>query len=290
MKTLTAEAVRRAEDYILRSARVLERRRFDFLFGTGDGASVATALLPYRNEDGGFGHALEPDGRGPGSQPASVLFALSTLDEAGELGLVSGICDYLQAISAPDGGLPFVHPNIRDFPRAPWWQIPEVYEGSMFPTGCIAGLLHKNKVDHPWLAPATEFCWRVIDGLAGTNPYEAFGCIRFLDHVPDRDRAEAAVARLGKLVRDGQHVSVVGKDGEQHYPYDYAPTPESLARQWFTDEEIESTVDFLVESQQDDGSWMLNWTVWNPVIVYEWGGSITINALNTLRAYGRLGQ
>jgi hypothetical protein len=244
------------------------------------------ALGPYRNEDGGFGQALEPDGRGPGSQPSAVQAAFVFLDEVGALGgeLVRSTCDYLKAISAEDGGLPFVHPNIANYPRAPWWQIPERYKGSLIPTGNIAGLLHKNKVEHPWLAPATEYCWRTIESLTETNTYETIGAVTLLDNVPDRTRAEAAAARLGKIVR-AQHVGAASD--ESYAPWDFAPGPESLARQWFSEAEIESSLDALVESQQDDGSWPVRWPAWAPVTAFEWGGWVTIEALKVLVRYGR---
>jgi hypothetical protein len=291
MKRLSTEDVHLAENYILHAARVLERHRFACLFGTGSAAAVEASLAAYRNPDGGFGHALEPDGRGPGSQPVAVLAALSMVDEVGAFGgdLVAGAVDYLASASAPDGGQVFVHPNIRDFPRAPWWQIPERYVGSVYPTGSIVGLLHKNKVAHPWVEAGTAFCWQAIDALTETNPYEVFGCVRFLDHVPDRDRAEATAARLGKLVRDGGHVSLSASDtGDVYRPHDFAPTPESVARQWFSDAELEASLDWLVGSQQDDGSWPVNWLIWTPITAFEWGGWVTIEALKTLTAYGRV--
>ena len=49
----------------------------------GPAEAVVEALRGYRNSDGGFGHGLEPDLRGPGSQPAPTLYALEILDEAG---------------------------------------------------------------------------------------------------------------------------------------------------------------------------------------------------------------
>lgn len=299
MKKLTEQAFRGAARYIILNARVLERRRFDYLFGSGRGEDVVTALLPYRNPDGGFGNALEPDGRGPGSQPVTVHAALSILDEIGAVGgdLVTGVCDYLASISAPDGGIPLVHPNLRDYPRPPWWEIPDKYEGSLLSTALVLGLLYKNKVAHPWLAPATEFCWRKIDELSGTHPYEAIACVSFLDHVPDRGRAEAAAARIGQAIRARGYVALPGSKesvpdgyapGETHFPHDYATTPESLARQWFSDEEFEAGLDALVDSQRDDGSWPVRWRIWTPVIAFEWGGWLTIEALKILRRYGRL--
>jgi len=287
MNKLSGKAMDRAEKYILLNARVIERHRFACLFRGGDPARVVAALGPYHNDDGGFGQALEPDGRGPGSQPPAVQAAFNFLDEAGMLGgeLVRSTCDYLVSISAEDGGLPFVHPNIAEYPRAPWWQILERYEGSLVSTGVIVGLLHKNKVEHPWLGPATEYCWRTIENLTETNTYETIGAVTFLDHVPDRTRAEAAAARLGEIVRAQPKGAA---SDETYYPWDYAVRPESLARQWFSDDEIESSVDDLVASQQDDGSWPVRWPAWTPVTAYEWGGWVTIEALKVLVSYGRV--
>jgi len=287
----------RATDHVLRNARVLERRRFEFLFGSGDADAVLTALRPYRNPDGGFGHALEPDCRAPGSQPVTTLNALAFLDEAGAMhgDLAGGVLDYLVSVTAPDGGLPFVHPSARDYPRAPWWQVPDTYEGSLVPTANILGLLHKNKVEHPWVAAADAFCWRRMDAITETHPYEALACLALLDHHPDRDRATALAARLGDLVRAGGLVRLTGDEptpdgyaeGELQHPHDYATRPDSLARRWFTDAELDASLDALEAAQDEDGGWPVPWQHWTPAIVHEWRPWLTIDALLTLRAYGR---
>ncbi len=62
-----------ARQFIWRAARVIDQRRFDFLFDGGSADHVLDALRAYRNADGGFGHGLEPDIRGPESQPIQVL-------------------------------------------------------------------------------------------------------------------------------------------------------------------------------------------------------------------------
>ena len=74
---------RAAEDFIWRAARLLDRHRYALLFADGSAEPVLDALRGYRNADGGFGHALEPDLRCPGSQPAPTLHALDVLNEAG---------------------------------------------------------------------------------------------------------------------------------------------------------------------------------------------------------------
>ena len=76
--------------------------------------------------------------------------------------------------------------------------------------------------------------------------------------------------------------------GEVHTPLQFAPRPESLARQLFADEIIDTHLDALVAAQEQDGGWPINWQVWTPITGLEWRGWATIEALKTLQAYGRL--
>ena len=75
-----------AAAFIAANARVLDRRRFQRMFGDGAAWLVRDAVAAYRNGDGGFGHALEPDCRAPGSQPLAVEMALRIMDELGRVG------------------------------------------------------------------------------------------------------------------------------------------------------------------------------------------------------------
>ena len=47
-------------------------------------------------------------------------------------------------------------------------------------------------------------------------------------------------------------------------------------------------LDDLVAGQQDDGGWTFSWSAWNPAAAWEWRGVVTVQALRTLAAYGRL--
>jgi hypothetical protein len=113
---VTTPDVDAAARFLAANARVLDRRRFERLFSGGDARPVRDAVAAFRNSDGGFGHALEPDGRTPASQPAAVAMALGTLDESeawdeelrsGETGIDGERCDVvfaeLEEIPADDG-------------------------------------------------------------------------------------------------------------------------------------------------------------------------------------------
>ncbi|CAA9326791.1 MAG: FIG01124587: hypothetical protein [uncultured Gemmatimonadaceae bacterium] len=292
-----------AQTFVWLHARLIDRHRYHYHFERGGPGPVLAALRPYQNADGGFGHALEPDARGAESQPLPTYTALSILDEigAGRDPLVARAVGYLAAVTAPDGGVPIALPGLRRDLQAPWLQ-PRTGApaGGLLPTAGIAGVLHKHRVAHPWLAPATDFCWRAIAALERTHPYEVEAALRFLEHAPERRRAERAAERLGCLVREQRlvlpdpdaraedHTAPGYGPGEVHTPLDYAPTPTGLARRWFSDAALARDLDALERGQGADGGWRFTWREWNAATTLAWRGVVTIRALTLLRAYGRL--
>jgi hypothetical protein len=279
-----------AVHFLAGHARVLDRRRFERRFEGGDAEPVRAAVAAYRNDDGGFGHALEPDGRGPGSQPAAVEMAMRTLHEADAWDdeLAQGALDWLERTAPAEGGAVFVAPGIEDWPHAPWWVPEEGLPPSLISTGLIAGTLHARDVEHPWLSRAGELLWTLIDDLDEAGAYDMRGVLAFLDHVPDRERAAAAFERVGKLLLEHGVVELDPEaEGEVHGPLDFAPRPDSLARRLFDDGTIEAHLDHLAGGQQEDGGWTFNWPAWSPAAELDWRGSLTVDALAVLAANGR---
>jgi hypothetical protein len=288
----TTPDLSKATDFIWRTARLLDRYRFAFLFLGGSREAVLKTLRSYQNTDGGYGHALEPDLRGPASQPVPTWSALCILDEINAFDdpMVQQICDYLMTITTPEGGVPFVLPSAQAYPRAPWWQSEEPPVAALNPTAALAGLLYKHQITHPWLTAATAYCWRQIAALETTSPYEVRAVLPFLEYVPERARAEQAFAHIGPKIPQQKLVALDPAESgdETHTPLNFAPRPDSLARRLFTDAVIEAHLDALIAAQQEDGGWPINWLAWTPAAELEWRGNITIEALVTLRAYGRL--
>ncbi|MEV4944654.1 hypothetical protein [Streptomyces sp. NPDC053755] len=291
----------RAEHFIWLTARVLEQRRFAYHFLRAGAEPVEAALSAYLNEDGGYGHALEPDLRGPVSQPLHTGHALRVLDSIGRCGglRIERICRYLTEVSTHDGALPAVLPSQRAYPHAPFVPVVDAPPSDLLSTGPVVGLLHRNQVWHAWLFRATEFCWAAVESLEKSHPYEIQAAVAFLDGAPDRSRAQAAGDRLGRLVRE-QRLAVLDPDrldefpvapgyapGEHHFPYDYARVPDSLARRWFTEEEMARSLDHLAAAQGEDGGWPVTWRQWAPGTALEARPVVTIEALRTLRAHGR---
>lgn len=184
----------RAERFVWLTARVLEQRLFEYHFLGGGADPVETALAAYRNDDDGFGHALEPDLRGPVSQPLHTAHALKVLDLIGRCDgrQVERICRYLTKISTPEGALPALHPSLRGYPAAPWIPVVDNPPSALLATGPVVGVLHRNEVWHAWLFRATDYCWAAVESMEETHPYEVEAAVAFLDGAPDRPRAAAA--------------------------------------------------------------------------------------------------
>jgi hypothetical protein len=286
--------VSKAKEFLQKNARLLERLRYSFIFEEGPKEPVLAALDAYQNEDGGYGNALEPDLRGPESQPIPVWTALGLLDELHSVGgvRIRRILGYLEKIEPKGGGVPFVLPTANQSPHAPWWNSKaRKPPASINPTAGIAALLYKNKVTGAWLTRADRWCWKYIEQMQDVNPYELRVTLAFLDHAPDRAKAARHLARLRpKILAKGVVELDVDSKAEVFRPFDYAPDPDSLSRQVFSEIDMDRQLDGLERAQAPDGGWTINFPIWTPITEFEWRGVQTVEMLKILQANGRLGR
>lgn len=279
----------RAQDFIWRNARLLERQLFAYVFAQGPKEPVLAALRAYQNDDGGFGNALEPDKRCPASQPVDVEMALRVLDEVDGFDdpMVARSCDWLGTIIKPDGALPWALPSANAYPHAEWWEVAEDPPSSLTLTAGIAALLLKHGIQPRWLERAIGYLWREIETTDARDFDTLIRVIGFLEHVPDRTRAGEA---LQKVLDHVAEPGVVALDpdagGYVHKPLDWAPTPQSTCRPLFSDDVIATHLQALAARQQPDGGWPIWWETISPAVELEWRGRVTIEALRTLQAYG----
>jgi hypothetical protein len=265
-----------ARAFLAARARVLDRRRFERLFEGGPADAVRAAVAAYANPDGGFGHALEPDGRAPGSQPAAVMLALGTLHgaDAWDDGMACAACDWLTSVEPDGGGVPFVLPSIETWPAAPWWQVQPGLPASLTTTGPVAAALLARAVDHPWVDRAVAWLWDAAADAEGE--YDLRGAVAFLGEAPDRERAATLLRALAP------RLAAAGLG-----PLAVAPLPGQAGRVLFDDAQVAAALDDLAAGQRPDGGWDFAWPAWSPAATAAWRGSLTVDALAVLRANGR---
>lgn len=277
-----------AEQYLLANARLLDRHRAAVILHGGPVEPVLTALGAYRNPDGGFGHALEPDVRAPGSEPSATLHALRVLAEIGKLDdpVVSDAASWISSIAEDDGGVPFVMPSAMASPHAPFVS---PGGGGSFLTYALVGVLMEGGCDVPWLGHATDWCWADLEGPEELHAYQLLCALAFLDSASDEERAIDAIEGLrSHLGRDGSVAVSGGTEHERLTPLTLSPRPDRRSRRLFTTEQIEGDLNRLESEQQNDGGWTFDWLAWSEGQAVESRGAETIRALTTLRWHGRL--
>jgi hypothetical protein len=291
-----------AAEFMQTHGRLIDRRRFDFLFGDGDADAALAALSGHANADGGFGWALEPDLRGASSQPAGALHAFEVLEEIAPATspLAARLCDWLDSASLADGGLPFALPG-AGAGSAPFWVAADPSRSSLHITGAVCGIAHRVAdhdpavAAHAWLRRATDYCLKEIQALerpAGTTggAIEFQYVLQFLDALCD-ENADAAreLDRLGASIPASGSMAVKGGlEDEKLTPLDFAPLPDRPLRRLFEPELVARDLDRVEAEQHDDGGWDVDFRSYSPAGALEWRGYATVRALTILRANDRL--
>jgi hypothetical protein len=284
-----------AEAFMAAHARVLDRRRFRLLTGQADPGTVLAALDAYRNPDGGYGWGLEPDLRSPESQPGPALHAFEVLEEIAPATTSQAValCDWLASVSLPDGGLPFALPVTNAAGCAPFWAQADPTVSSLQITAVVAATAHRVAAHdpavaaHPWLAQATRYCLAAIQAVRDMPPaIELAFAIQLLDAAYDTHPEEAAalLERLRAYIPASGLVHVQeGLEDEMMRPLDFAPTPDRPVRALFAPEAIAAELQRLVDQQQDDGGWTVDFASYSPAAALEWRGYRTVRAVSVLQ-------
>jgi hypothetical protein len=286
-----------AQDFIWRSARLIDRHLFAYLFSEGPKAPVVAALKAYQNPDGGFGNALEPDKRTPASQPIDAEEALKYLYAVDMLGdpavhaeILRPLCDWLQTIAHSEGGVPFILPSANSYPHTPWMGADDNPPAALNPTASITGYLLKSGLRHSWIERAEIYCWQGIEKSADHGYHTVMPEAVFLQNASDHPRA---VPLLNRLIEEVRQPGVVELDpnagGYVHPPLHWASLPSSPFRSIFTHATLQLHLAALVNAQRPDGGWPISWDAVSPAAEAEWRGKLTVDTLATLRAYQQEG-
>jgi hypothetical protein len=287
-----------ASAFMATHARLLDRRRLDLALGNGRPGEALSALAAYRNADGGYGSALEPDLRSASSQPVGALHAFEVFEEIGPATSphATELCDWLASITLADGGLPFALPIADAAGCAPFWTQADPSTSSLHLTAAVAGIAqrvarHDQGVrEHPWLARATGYCLRQIAALDKPgHALELLYALQFLDAVQEaRPDTADELRRLGGFLPASGTMGVEGGLADEAVrPLDFSPRPGRPLRELFAAEVVAVELDRLAGAQQDDGGWTVDFASYSPAGALEWRGYATVRAVTILQAHQR---
>ncbi|WP_043931330.1 hypothetical protein [Bacillus sp. EB01] len=312
MSKVQESKLQQAREYIATQGRDLELARFDFLFQNGSREEVIEQLKHYQNEDGGFGHGIEPDFWLPASSAIGTWTAGQILFEIGadrDEPVVSRMLDYLVKTADTDTGMwETVQPANNEYPHAPWWHWQErAQDNWMFNPGAelAAFLVHWSEAGSEaaqtgwdsiekavsYLMEQSEMDWHEINNFLQMikilSPQEQEFNLKLpfsLNSVTEKvlSLAEQAVDR---------NVSEWGK-GYKPLPLDFIDTPESpLCERFGT--LVEQNLSHYLEAMDEDGVWDITWS-WGmypeeaETAKRHWKGILAVRRYKLFKAFGYL--
>lgn len=291
-------------------ARSLDRALFEHRFEAAPVDRVVEELLDYQNPDGGFGHALEPDVRTPGSSALATGIALDILKEVGRASrspVVTRAVEFLlDTFDAETRVWRVVPEDTNDYPHAPWWHDEEGSLAQTFddfaviPRAQLVALLHHygGIVPDEWLERLTE---NTVTAVQTLDEAAFAGGGDTLRYALDLFEADALPVRFkNRLMPRLQDLTdrIVCRDPGEWSQYCATPlkvalSPDSAVADMLQ-HDLQRNLDFVIDEQSQDGAWEPTWT-WGDVYPaaweqarQEWRSELTLRTLTTLRAFGRI--
>jgi len=305
MKQLTQAAFQRAKNFIMEQGRALDQRRFEFHFENGSADAVLAALSPYQNDDGGFGHSLEPDIRTPASSAIVTTIGFQILREiqapVSHIVVQKGIQYFIDTYDESQQVWHIVPPEVDAAPHAPWWNYESTTESFgrflVNPRAEIVGYLHEfsDGVPTQLLKTLTVAVLEHLDSLPDEMEMHDVLCFVRLAETEVLSNRDQVWAKLARAAAQGVARNVEQLTGYVLKPLWVVPSPESPLAAELKDK-VEVNLDFEIGQQGEDGSWSPNFSwddqypeAWQ-IAKKEWQSRITVDTLKTLKDFSRIGQ
>ncbi|HHH75772.1 MAG TPA: hypothetical protein ENL03_01950 [Phycisphaerae bacterium] len=304
MKTLLAKSYKLAREFVKTKARAVDRALFDYTFENAPPDAVWDSLSHFSNQDGGFGHGMEPDCRLPASSALGTITAFPYLIQTNAPAnhpLVRGGIQYLlDTYDRSLKGWRMLPSEVNNHPRAGWWNYDSktadsaVVEHWSNPSACAVANLYRYKelVPVDLMQEVLEKALSVFEAKRKT--------IEGHDYLPFIELAEALHEPITASVWSGlkkqAHAAIV-TDPTQWTGYGIRPlwavTNPACPLMDILEESVKAHLDFEIARQQADGSWHPFWSwgqfdeEWEEAKV-EWQGQLTVKLLRSFKAFGRI--
>jgi hypothetical protein len=295
--TFNKEAYEKARAFMMSEARPLERAMFEYEFENGSARRVLEELKTFQNEDGGFGHGLEPDVRCSESSALATTIAFQTLSELNETDsdLVDKALNYLErTYQSEQKGWEIIPQAAEESPRAFWWEYGAFNDHWGNPNAEIAGYLidYRTKLPDEWVNTVVDEAIRYLQETSDLAEMHEMLCyIRLADRLT-KVQYQQVESKLDQFISNCVAANPEAREGYCAVPLQVMQSPNSRYYERFATY-IPSDLDTLIEQQGEDGAWAPNWAwgrfeeQWQQAKT-EWKGVITLNNLRVLRSFERL--
>jgi len=310
MKRLSRAAFNNAKSFLKIQAEDIDRAMFEYFFENKPIDEVVNILLAYQNDDGGFG-TLDYDIDCPCSclkhteSACRYIFALNDIPASHEMiqKLVAYIVKNYNTVSGEWDNLTVS--AINDYPHAPWWTheesvpfIPKNREELISnynpnTNSTLAGICVKysSLVPKEVLDSVVNIAIEKIKSGYEFGQYGMMSDVYFVNALNDTALKNVL---LKTLMGNKNLISLLDKNWGTENAYKLCNWIDSPNHPYYLmyEDDVQNNFEFLIESQESDGSWAPNWS-WGEAAVWERvntriKGLLTYKFLWTLKKFDRI--
>lgn len=312
MKKLTQAQFRKAVNFLKTQAQDIDYAMYEFFFESKPLDEVVDILASYQNEDGGFG-MLDYDIECPISCLKSTesacryIFALESI--SAEHPMIRKLIPYVvgnynRATGEWDN---LTVKEINDYPNAPWWHhedrekfIPKdrtelIKNYDPNTNSALAGLLIKysSLVPKQLLDDIMSIVIDKINSGYAFGQYSMNSDIYFINALNNEPLKNSL---LHTLMGDGHLISLLDENWGTENAHKLCHWIDSPGHPYYPmyKDAVNMNFDFLINTQEEDGSWSPNWSWGEPDV---WArvnkrlkGVLTMTFLCTLKRFDRIEQ
>lgn len=289
MKKLSKEQFNKTVEFLKIEAQDIDKAMFEYFFESKPIDEVINILASYQNEDGGFGK-LDYDFEYPYSclkhteSACRHIFALENISAEHPMiqKLIPYIIDNYNSISGEWDNLTVY--AVNDYPHAPWWGYGETekfipksradlidhYDPNT--NSALAGILVKyhSLVPKEMLDLVMGVVIEKINSGYEFGQYGMMSDVYFVNALNDENLKNNL---LKILMGGGKLITLLDENWGTENAYKLCHWIDSPNHPYYTmyKDDVQNNFNFLIKSQEDDGSWSPNWSwgepkVWDRVI------------------------
>lgn len=287
--------------WLYRSGRPLDLARYEYLFLNKSKDTLIAALKSYQNDDGGFGHGLEPDSQNPFSSPIQTWTALGIIEELkldNSHEIVKNVLDYLLNKAPKTNDLFYATvPTNNSYPHAPWWHYSD--ESAIWrynPTASIVGFIYKHALDKATKKNAENLIIKAIEDFLenpSNNMHELRSFLDMANYIEDFKEFAHSDHFIKVLLKQIDYN--LEKNSDLWFktycvrPLQFFDVPGGYGFDQF-EELARKEANMILSQRNPEGIWDITWN-WEQypeaftIAKRDWQSSLIIEYLKILKAY-----
>ncbi|BBM87159.1 hypothetical protein [Candidatus Uabimicrobium amorphum] len=288
--------IQKIENYIEVNARKLDLMLYHYFFKGGTTSAVIQELKNYQNEDGGFGHGLEPDVQAKESSVLATSIAFQYLTAAkvsrDEIMVKKGLKYLADNYNKEKQAWFNLTKPCMDSPRAPWWNYEKQFDSEQWgnPTAEILGYFIMYQPESNLLEDLKDKAIHRLNEIKKPEFHEIM-CFTRLYEMSGTEFQKKVFSQLSELINRTIDKNVSNWGNYSATPFSYINSHQSPLFSIFDSSLINADLERVKNSIVNGDHWEPRWD-WgdlNPNVWLkakrDWIGKLTVESVAILKNF-----